>query len=272
MAIAMVLCVTGCPKKKTGEAADAAAEAATAEVDAAPPATVTASNADAVARFPDEAAIDHQAATLQWNQVNARESPPSGEVVGKLTKGANVTQIASHGNYILVIFDNPSTPGDHLMGWVLKDVFNAPGHVAPKGPCPAGQTALVADEHFCAHVCKVDKDCQGGQACTGTANLAVGDGGAGAQVHNCVAIAHPDAGVTPPAPPTPQRDAGPPAPPPPAPAPPPIVDPTNGTNCPANYLFRPELDKKCHKACKTNPDCGLPGTVCTRGGFCKTGP
>jgi hypothetical protein len=280
LALAALLAVsTGCPKKKGGEA-DAAAEAAATAVADAAPAGPEATNADAVARFPEETAIDHQAATLAWPKTNVRKAPPSGDVIATLAKGTNVVQLASHDKYVLVTFDDPKNAGTRLMGWVVKDVFSAQPVVHPKGTCPAGQTALLGDAPFCAKVCKVDTDCVGGQACTGTANLALADGGAGDTVHNCVGIARSDAGA--PA----ASDAGP----PPAPASvdaggtktadaggggatgPVIIDPSADGKCPAGYVLADRLDKKCHRACKTSPDCGGPGVICTRGGYCKSGP
>src|SRR5262245_28374347 len=98
LAVTGLLILTGCPKKK-GEVSDAAAEAeADAVVDAAPPGP-EATNADQVARFPDEAAIDHTAAALAGAKTNVRKTPPSGEVIASLAKGTNVVQIASHDKY-----------------------------------------------------------------------------------------------------------------------------------------------------------------------------
>jgi hypothetical protein len=275
------LLLMACPKKKGGEPSDAAADAPEVAVVDAAPAGPEASNADAVARFPDETAIDHQAGTLQWPQVNVRKSPPSGEVIASLPKGTSTTQIASHDNYLLVVFENPKSSGEHLMGWVLKDVFSAQPTRPSKSLCPAGQVPLIGDALFCGKVCKVDTDCIGGQACMGTANLATGDGGVGAQVHTCTAIARPDAGAPPPVKvdagaPTVDagvaKDAG-------APAKDAggsgsaviIVDPGANKSCAAGYKFV-DYDSKCHKTCATAADCGGPGVICTRGKYCKTGP
>jgi hypothetical protein len=273
--VASLAIVTGCPKKKGG-AGDAAAEASAS--DSAAASGPEAANADQVARFPDEAAIDHQAGTLEWAKTNVRKTPPSGEVIATLAKGTTVTQIASHDKYLLVTFEDPKNSGQHLMGWVVKDVFSAQPVVHPKHACPTGQTLLFADTTFCAKVCKVDTDCAGGYACTGSAQIVHGDGGVGDTVKNCAAVARPDAG-TPPSTvdaggtPT-TTDAG---------APkaadagggggggPIIVDPKDGNNCPPSYRFV-DYDKKCHRVCEKNEDCGGPGVKCTRGKYCKTGP
>ena len=261
----LICALTACPKKKV-DASDAAAEASVAATDAAP-AGPEATNADAIARFPDETPIDHQAATVQWASNNARKSPPSGDVVATLPKGTNVVQIASHDKYILITFDNPKNAGERLEGWVLKDVFSAQPAVLPKSACPAGQTLLQGDETFCGKICKVDTDCAGGQACTGTAQIAH-DGGTGDTVHNCVAIVHTDGGAPTPAP----KDAGggggggP-------PAGPMVMDPGAGNTCAANYKLA-GIDNKCHRSCTpaTGVECAPYGAnvICTRGGYCKT--
>src|SRR5262245_37245691 len=132
--LALLGIVTGCPKKK-GDVGDAAAEAsATAAVDAAP-AGPEATNADQVARFPDEAVIDHTAATLESVKTNVRKTPPSGDVIATLNKGTSVVQIASHDKFILVTFDDPKNAGQRLMGWVVKDAFSSAPVVHPKGAC-----------------------------------------------------------------------------------------------------------------------------------------
>ena len=294
--LVMVSVLVGCPKKK-GDAGDASAEASAA-TDAAAAAGPEAANADAVAHFPDEAAIDHQAATLQWATNNARKSPPSGEVVAVLPKGTNVVQISSHDKYVLVTFDNPKNAGERLMGWVVKDAFNAQTFIVPKGPCPSGQTQLLADQIFCGKVCKVDTECPGGQACTGTAQLVLHDAGAGASVKNCTAIVRPavaDAGT-----PVVVADASAPAVVDAGPAPTAadagapkdaggggvvadaggggggggamVVEPGAGATCPAGYKMG-HPDEKCHHTCTPGKDgdCSVfgPGVFCTRGGYCK---
>jgi hypothetical protein len=275
----LALVLAGCPKKK-GDASDASADAEAGAAAATAPGP-EASNVDAVARFPDETAIDHQAATLLWAANNVRKAPPSGEIIATLPKGTNVIQLASHDKYALVTFDNPKTSGERLMGWVIKDAFNAQGIVVPKGPCPAGQTQLLGDEIFCGKVCKADTDCPGGSACTGTAQTVLHDGGPGVPVKSCSAIVHPagsdagtpvvtDAGTTP-------RDAGgggsgatdsggggggg-----------PMVVDPGAGGTCPAGFKMG-QPDGKCHHNCTPGKDaeCAVfgAGTFCTRGGYCK---
>ncbi len=283
---AMLCVLAGCPKKP-GAGADASsdAEAGAADATVAGPEAV---NAQTVAHFPDETVIDHQAATVQWSANNIRKSPPSGEIVATLPKGTNVVQIAGHDKYALVTFDNPKNASERLMGWVIKDAFNPPGIVVPKGPCPAGQTQLVGDEIFCGKVCKADGDCPSGQACTGTAQIATHDGGAGATVKNCSAIVRPattDSGAPTPTPTTTDAAA------PPATTDaggggatadaggggggnpgPMVVEPGAGGTCPAGFKMG-QPDGKCHHTCTPGKDgdCAVfgPGVFCTRGGYCK---
>ncbi len=287
---ALVFVLAGCPKKNGG-AADAAADGATAAMLDAAPAGPEAANVDAIARFPDESAIDHQAATLQWSANNARKAPPSGAIVATLPKGTNVVQLAAHDKYVLVTFDNPKNASERLMGWVIKDAFSAQQVVVPKGPCPAGLVQLLGDEVFCGKVCKVDTDCAGGQACSGSAQRFLHDAGAGEALKICTALGRPatsDAGVTP-APVdagggggvtadaaapavvdaggggAPRPDAG------GGGAPPPMVleKQADGT-CPANYKIG-HPDDKCHHLCGSSADCGVygPGVFCTQGKYCK---
>jgi len=279
----LALLLAGCPKK-SGAGADASADAeagAAADATAAGPEAV---NVDAVARFPDETAIDHQAATVQWATNNVRKSPPSGEVIATLPKGTNVVELATHDKYALITFDNPKNASERLMGWIVKDAFNPQSAVLPKGPCPTGQTQLLGDEIFCGKVCKADSDCPGGSACTGTAQTVLHDGGAGTAVKNCSAIVRPaatDAGTAPAV-----VDAGT----PPAAVDaggvvakdagggggaasgPMVVDPGAGNTCPANYKMG-QPDGKCHHTCTPghDGDCSVygPGVFCTRGGYCK---
>src|SRR5262249_48007389 len=163
-------------------------------------------------------------------------------------------------------FDDPRNSSQRLMGWVVKDVFSNQPVVHAKGACPSGQTSLVADAAFCGKICKADSDCASGSTCSGTAQIALADGGTGDTVPNCPAIARPDAGA-------PTKDAGPPPPPDagaPKPAPdagggatgPLLLDPKDGS-CPAGYKLV-DFDKKCHRSCQKSEDCGSPGVICTR--------
>ncbi len=299
----LAILLAGCPNKK-GDASDAAADAGA--VDATIAAAPEAANSEAIAHFPDETAIDHQAATLQWAKNNARKAPPSGEIIATLAKGTSVVQIATHDKYMLITFDNPKNPSERLMGWVIKDAFNPPGAVVPRGPCPPGQTQLLGDEIFCGKVCKLDTECPAGQACTGTAQTVLRDGGGGGTVKDCSAIVRPagsDAGapVATDAGAPVSTDSGAPG---VADAGPPattdagaskdaggggattdaggggggggggamVVEPGAGGTCPAGYKMG-QPDGKCHHTCTPGKDgdCSVfgPGVFCTRGGYCK---
>ena len=148
--VALALCLSialfGCPKKKTdaGDAGDAATDAAVAEVDSGP-AAPEASNVNEVARFGDETKIDREAAKTAAPLTIARKSPPNGEIVARLSKGADVTKLASHEGQILIVFVNPKKADDHLMGWVAESAFKAAAAAATK--------------------CKTDKECGAGQVC-----------------------------------------------------------------------------------------------------------
>src|SRR4051812_32435911 len=168
--------MVGCGLLKKKDEADAGDDAAVAEVavDAAPPpaAAPIAANVDDVARFPDEKSLDNAAATIQRNGTNVREIPAVGKVVATLAKGGTVTQVASRGTAILVVFENPKDQ-KKLMGWVGQEAFTAAPTVEAGGKalvCTAPDVPLTRDGPFCGRVCTADTDCPAGQACKGAAN------------------------------------------------------------------------------------------------------
>jgi hypothetical protein len=129
--VALLAASAGC-KKKIAADADASADTdATAAAPAAVSSAAEATNSDNVARFPEETKIDHVAAKIEEHQAIARNSPPGGDVVATLPHGTEVTEIAQHGNFFLVTFDNPKDKSAHLMGWVSKDAFS-PQHAVVK--------------------------------------------------------------------------------------------------------------------------------------------
>ncbi len=114
--VVLAVVVLGCPRRKT--VPDAGSDAETAQAaDAATSEEPTAANSNDVARFGDENKIENEAATLKENVV-ARISPPNGTSVTNLTKGTNVTKIASRENFVLIVFPNPKNNSENLMGWV----------------------------------------------------------------------------------------------------------------------------------------------------------
>ncbi len=166
--------VSGCGllKKKGDDAADAAAEAAVADLaEAAPPPTATpaATNENDVSRFPDEKKLENVAATL-LRPTNVREIPGIGKVVASLAKGGTVTEIASRSTFFLVVFANPADQ-KQLMGWISQDSFTAPVAITAKPlACVLPETPLMSDAPFCGKICVNDVDCPSGQACKGHAN------------------------------------------------------------------------------------------------------
>lgn len=177
LTIASVISAAGCGlfKKKGADEADAGDDAAVAEVvDAAPPpaAAPVAANVDDVARFPDEKPVDNTAAVVQRNGTNVREIPAVGKVVATLAKGGTVTQVATRGTAVLVVFENPKDQ-KKLMGWVGSESFTA-APVVDAGVkvliCAAPEVPLLSDGPFCGRTCAADTDCPAGQACKGAAN------------------------------------------------------------------------------------------------------
>ena len=145
--LALLLGLTGCPKKKTdgGDAAsDATTDAPVAEVDSGP-AVPDAVNVNDIARFGQETKIANEVAKTEAPLTIARKSPPNGEWVARLPRGTEVTKIASHEGQVLVVFANPKKADERLMGWVVEAAFKAALATATK--------------------CKTDKDCGGTNVC-----------------------------------------------------------------------------------------------------------
>jgi hypothetical protein len=268
--------------KKKGDEADAGEDAAVAEaVDAAPApvAAPIAANVDDVARFPDEKPIENVAGTIQRNFTNVREIPAVGKVVATLAKGGTVTQVASRGTAILVVFENPKDQ-KKLMGWVGQEAFTAPPAVEAGVKvltCSAPEVPLLSDGPFCGRICTGDPDCPAGQACKGAANKFT-NARLGDAVTVCTVFtpgaARPGVAVA--------TDAGravtPPPPPPPVVAVPNVdVTPAVAGACPAGFLLLTK-DGQCHKRC-TVGGCRIAtrfcvpcqgATVCTSTlNFCK---
>ena len=222
--------------KKKDDGADAAAEAAVAEVaEAAPPpvATPAATNENDISRFPDEKKLENVTGTIQ-RTTNVREIPGIGKVVIQLAKGGTVTEIAQRGTFFLVVFQSPKDQ-KQLMGWVSQESFTAPVDAGLRIlTCTLPEQPLISDTPFCGKVCTADTDCPAGQACKGAANKFAA-GVLGAAVTVCTFF-------TAPAPKPVVVDAA--APPPPPPPPPPPV------KCPAGQVFVAQ-DKACHQGpCK----------------------
>jgi len=264
--------------KKTPDAGDPDAAAVTTVVadtgaSPPPPPAALAVNEGDIARFPDEQKLDNVPATVQ-RFYNVRDAPPAGKIVGTVTKGATVAQIAKRGWYFLILFD---APAGKTMGWVNAEAFSAIVDAGiPEPKCVAPEVALISDTGFCGRVCDKDADCPSGQACKGTANKWKAGGKAGDGVQVCTVFApHPvDAGhplvvvVIDSGPPT-AIDAGKPVLPAPTSD---IVAPTAG-QCPPLYVTVSK-DGQCHRSCPKPSDCraGFRCGVCDGRPTCNNGP
>ncbi|HEY2511753.1 MAG TPA: hypothetical protein VGI39_12885 [Polyangiaceae bacterium] len=185
--LAGVVVVLGCSRPQ--ESFDAGGNPAALVLDAQPPGpppvTITATNVDDVARFPDEAKLHGEIGKIADAQVAARNSVPSGSVVAMLRLGTPVTQVSRHDAFLLCQFADPKNPQQTLLGWIGEQAF-IPGPTVPrKLGCPRGQSLLEFDEQdFCGRVCRSDADCTGGLVCTGRANTVV-SGKPGPEVSTC---------------------------------------------------------------------------------------
>jgi hypothetical protein len=266
---ALVPLLTGCGLfgKKGGDAADAEAEAAVAEVaDAAPPpaAAPAASNENDVSRFPDEKKLENVTATL-LRQTNVREIPGIGKVVATLAKGGTVTEIAQRSTFFLVVFENPKDQ-KKLMGWISQDAFTAQADAGLKVlTCTLPESPLFSDGPFCGKICANDVDCPTGQACKGAANKFV-NAKLGDAVTVCTvfspASARPTLPVAPVAPTTPVAPVV------PAVLPIPNVDVSAavGGRCPVGFTL--VKDGQCHKNCVIG-QCRKETTFCISCGAAK---
>jgi hypothetical protein len=147
-------------------------------------ATALASNEQDVKRYPDEKKLEGKTAEkLFWSASNVRKSlEPKADVVATLAKGTLVEQLASRGNNFLVRFDDPKDKTKKLMGWLYKDAFtgettNPDGSVTKPGiKCAAGLTHFSFEgDDYCAKRCTSDKQCTGGETCSGL-DFAMKDG------------------------------------------------------------------------------------------------
>jgi len=246
--VPFALSTLACSMLHAGAKADGGASdgGAVAETDAAPnPPPPTPDNVNQVARFPDEVSLNNTAAKIADPHQIARNSVPGGAVVATLNTGTDTVQIASHDNFFLCSFNDPKNAGHTLEGWISQGAFVAGPTPSPAAGCPAGQVKLeFEDAYFCGRECKVDKDCPGGQSCSGSANI-ITNGNAGAPTATCTI---PAPGTTPSTPSSATTIVGVQQP------------PTNGT-CPAKYILA--SDKMCHFECSKSPLQCPPKSRCT---------
>jgi hypothetical protein len=113
---------------------DAAPEAAapgdvTADGAAAPGAdTSEAINAAEMTRYPDEKPVDHAPITAEGGGNMRSQAGPGGDLVMILKHGTEVEKLAEHGNYYLVLADDPKDSSKKLMGWITEAAFNGGAH------------------------------------------------------------------------------------------------------------------------------------------------
>ena len=115
---------------------DAPAPSETASSASVQSAMPWAANAGDVSRFADEVPFGPEATARDKTPV--RKSP-GGEVVTTLPPGTGVVKLATHGDEVLVCFDDPKG-GAHLMGWTLQSSLDDPTPPPPAevdaGPPP----------------------------------------------------------------------------------------------------------------------------------------
>jgi hypothetical protein len=167
--VAIAIAAIGCGRQAHGTA-DGGAEARASNPDGV--------NAKDVERFPDERAIDHEAATLTL-LATVRVSPPRGEPIVNLPTGTDVQKLSAHGDFLLVSFTSPKT-GSRTMGWIPASAIAAPPSEAASGH---------AHDHVLAHH---DATLDGGAVLAVASTPDAGHGGA------VLAVAStPDAGHAP---------------------------------------------------------------------------
>jgi hypothetical protein len=129
---AMASALVACPLKKPGATdggEDGSAEASAAAAPEAGPAEAI--NASEMTRYPDEKPIDHAPLTAEAGGNMRTLAGAGGDLVMVLKRGTEVAKLAEHGNYYLVLADDPKDPSKKLMGWVAESAFN--GEAPHKG-------------------------------------------------------------------------------------------------------------------------------------------
>ncbi|HEY8040836.1 MAG TPA: hypothetical protein VIF15_13620 [Polyangiaceae bacterium] len=270
VAVSSMTLLLACPPKKAVDDGGAdSAPTATAEVEAGP--APLAANQSDITRYPDETSINHAPISTRWSISNVRTqaSTTSGDLVASIKSGTACDKIAEHGNFFLVVFDDPSDPNKKDMGWISQAVFSPEPpykHIPIK--CPVGDVAILLQGGLeqCVVQCTQDSNCPSGNVCTGDGILS-NNGVPAGPIQFCRVGTHPaDAG--PPPPPPPVVDAGPTPPPaadagPPKPSKPLDVKKVNGA-CPGGYAA---CGAVCRLSCKVDGDCGIASAHCASS-FC----
>jgi hypothetical protein len=101
---------------------------------APPPVSPWATNAADITRFQDEIPLGPEA-TIARDGTVIRRSPEPGDPVATLGQGTRVVKVSAHGGQTLVVFEDPKTTGQRLMGWVaemaLDEATPSPSPVPP---------------------------------------------------------------------------------------------------------------------------------------------
>ena len=133
---AMASSLMACSLLKKPEAVDAG-EGAVGEASAIavpPAASAEAVNASEMTRYPDEKPVDHAPITAEAGGSLRTQAGPGGDSVIPLKRGTEVEKLAEHGDYYLVLAEDPKDSTRKLMGWVADSAFGAgasPGTLPP---------------------------------------------------------------------------------------------------------------------------------------------
>ncbi len=93
-------------------------------------------NASEMTRYPDEKPVDHAPITAEAGGNLRTQAGPGGDLVIPLKRGTEVEKIAEHGEYYLVLADDPKDATHKLMGWVADSAFGASAQSPSPGPFP----------------------------------------------------------------------------------------------------------------------------------------
>ncbi len=135
LALALALCACGLLKKKKG--LEDGLDAATVTVTG-----TGAANEKDVLRYSQEDKIANELAAIAKDNTQPRTYPGLGQPVATLAKGYTVTKLAKYfSTGVLVIFDDPTTPGQKLMGWLAPEELGPLGTASTATATAAATTA-----------------------------------------------------------------------------------------------------------------------------------
>jgi hypothetical protein len=95
----------------------------------APAVTVEAANVAEVTRFDDEKTLEgtqEEGTTELPADVELRRAPEDGELVAKITKGAQVERLAERGEQLLILTADPAQIDRKVLGWLPKTALETP--------------------------------------------------------------------------------------------------------------------------------------------------